>query len=152
MWQMQLHLTALLPSHQRGQGQLSKNSPHRDRVESCKLSPLQAPHSSKRQQLQPALRAHTQAVQAPRLFSLGKKCQELEKLEVFLSNLVEESSVATEQVCLLMPGYLSQEIWESGQLKNVSINFPSLHFPTTTLLLHKLTGTEQSKTDPDEHI
>lgn len=41
----------------------------------------------------------------------------------------------------------SQEIWESGQLKNVSINFPSLHFPTTTLLLHKLTGTEQSKTE-----
>lgn len=58
---------------------------------------------------------------------------------------MEESAVATEQVCLLMLGYLSQQIWESGQLKNVSINLPSLHFPTTTLLLHKLTGTKESK-------
>lgn len=80
------------------------------------------------------------------MFSLSQKCQELEKLEVFLNNLVQESAVATEQVCLLMPGYLSQEIWESGQLKNVSINLPSPHFPTTTLLLHKLTGTKESKT------
>lgn len=101
---MQLHLTGVLPSHQRGQGQLSKDSTHPDRAESCEPLPL---HSSKRQQLQPALRGHTQTVQAPRLFSLSQKCQELEKLEgFFLSNLVEESAVATEQVCLLMPGNL----------------------------------------------
>lgn len=66
---------------------------------------------------------------------------------------MEESAVATEQVYLLMAGYLSQEIWESGQLKDVSRNLPSLHFPTTTLLLHKTTGTQESKTEiPNKHI
>lgn len=81
---MQLHLTEVLPSHQRGQGQLSTDSPHPDRAESCEPLPL---HSSKRQQLQPALRGHTHTdCAAPRLFSLGQKCQELEKLEVFFKS------------------------------------------------------------------
>lgn len=75
-----MHLTEVLPSHQRGQGQLSKDSPHRDRAEPCQPLSLQAPQSSKKQQLQPSLRTHTdcagfQAVQPwpemPRVGEVG---------------------------------------------------------------------------------
>lgn len=86
------------------------------------------------------------------MFSLSQKCQELEKFEVFLNNLVEESAVATEQVCLLMPGYLPQEIWESGQLKNISINLPS-PFPYHHTALTQTDWHKRVKNrDPDKHI
>lgn len=52
--------------------------------------------------------------------------------------------MATEEVCLLMPGYLSQEIWESGQLKKSHSPFPHHHIA--------LTGTKDSKTEIPENI
>lgn len=65
---------------------------------------------------------------------------------------MEESAVATEQVCLLMLGYLSQEIQKSGQLKNVSINLPSLfphhHTAPTQTDWHR----KVKNRDPDKHI
>lgn len=74
------------------------------RAEPCQPLSLQAPQSSKRQQLQPSLRTHTdcagfQAVQPwPEMPGVGE-------VGGFSNNLVEESAVATEQVFLLMPGY-----------------------------------------------
>lgn len=67
------------------------------------------------------------------MFSLSQKCQELEKLEVFLNNLVKESAVATEQVCLLLPGYLSQEIlgvWTAKECMNKPSLSPFPHHHT----------------------
>lgn len=65
---------------------------------------------------------------------------------------MEESAVATEQVCLLMLGYLSQEIQKSGQLKNVSINlpspFPHHHAAPTQTDWHR----KVKNRDPDKHI
>lgn len=71
--QMQLHLTEGCPAT-REEGTALQGL----RAEHCEPSPLQAPQDPKRQQLQTALRGHTQTVQAPRLFSLGQKCQDLE--------------------------------------------------------------------------
>lgn len=80
-----------------------------------------------------------QVVQAPGLFdqagkkgNLGQKHHEFEKLFLKWSNPAEESSAVYR---VLAYAWLSQEIQESGQLRSVPINLPSLHFFTATLLL-----------------
>lgn len=58
-----------------------------------------------------------------------------------------EESAAVYRASMLTYAWLSQKIQESGQLKSVPKHLPSLHFSTTTLLLHKVTGTEDSETE-----